>query len=87
MIQFTTVQVAFALAGSMAGLAYALLGLSALRHLPSASETERSVGWSLWWFLNYRSYKPEGQRLCIGGGALFALGAACWLAAYFVSLP
>jgi hypothetical protein len=85
LIQFTPVQLALALTGSVAGIAYALLGLSALRHLANTTESEKAVGWSLWWFLEYRRYTPEGQRLCVRGGALFALGAACWLAAYMLS--
>ena len=84
MNQLTPLQLALGAVGSFAGIAYAALGIAALKHLPRADETDRTVGWSLWWFLEYRRYTPDGQRLCIRGAALFATGAACWLAAYLL---
>lgn len=38
-------------ASIVAGLYYCALGISALLHLPDASEQDRVVGWTLWWFL------------------------------------
>jgi predicted cobalt transporter CbtA len=74
----------FGIAGAMAGLLASGLGLAALKHLPAATESDRVVGWTLWWWVNTKRYDSEGQRLCRRGGWVFAVGAVCWiLAVYF----
>jgi hypothetical protein len=68
-----------ALLGTAAGIVYALLGVVALQHLPRATETDKSVGWSLWWVLERGRYTPEGQRLCTYGAVTGAVAVGCWL--------
>jgi len=73
-----------ALAGSAAGLAYAVLGITALRHLPGATQADRAVGWSLWWWSEAERYDDEGKRLCRRGGLLFGAAALCWVASVLI---
>ena len=77
-------QLALAVAGTAAGLAYALLGIAALKHLSQPSEVDRVVGWSLWWFTEQGRYNARGQSLCRRGAVAFAIGAACWLSWFFL---
>jgi hypothetical protein len=70
---------ALAVAGTLFGLAYSVLGIMALKHLNGASEADRVVGWSLWWFTDGNRYSPAGKRLCRLGGITFACAAACWV--------
>ena len=74
---------AFALVGSVAGAAYAVLGIWALKHRVDATESDRTVGWTLWWFAESRKYTERGRNLCRLGGGLFLLGALSWLFALF----
>jgi hypothetical protein len=76
---------AFGALGSLAGVAYAILGVVALKHLAEPTQLDRNVGWSLWWFVEERRYANEGRRLCRFGGVLFSLGALSWLAAFFIA--
>jgi hypothetical protein len=79
-----SVQVALAVIGSLAGIAYAGLGIAALRHLPSADSTDRVFGWSLWWFAESSRYTAEGKALCRKGAIAFAVALASWLAWFAV---
>jgi len=72
--------IVLALLGTSAGVVYAALGHMALRHLREATEVDRAVGWSLWWFAERDRYNPEGQRLCRLGLIAFVVGTASWLA-------
>lgn len=74
--------VVLASVGTVAGLAYSILGILALKHLPDADETDRVAGWTLWWWLDGERYDPEGQRLCKLGGWVLGVGAVCWLIAF-----
>jgi hypothetical protein len=71
-----------AFAGAMFGIAYSALGFIALKYLNNASETDRVVGWSLWWFTEADRYTSKGKRLCVLGGIAFACGIACWVGWY-----
>lgn len=71
---------ALGLLGTLSGVAYAVLGVVAMKHLTEPTEADRAVGWALWWFAEPTRYSPEGRRLCWAGGLLFAAGALCWLA-------
>ncbi len=73
-----TAPILFAVLGSVAGLLYTALGLFALRHLAGATDADRTVGWSLWWFSERERYSPRGQRLCTLGAVAFAVGALSW---------
>jgi hypothetical protein len=65
--------------GSIAGLAWAVLGVCALKYLPSASEDDRTYGWSLWWFVDGARYVGRGKRLCQLGWLAFIVALASWL--------
>jgi hypothetical protein len=69
---------ALATVGSLAAVAYALLGRVAVGHIAHPTEFDRVVGWRLWWFIELRRYNPRGQALCRAGGFAFAIGAASW---------
>ena len=79
--------IALASIGTAAGIAYSVLGVIALKHLFGATGTDRTVGWSLWWWAERNRYTAEGQKLCRIGGALFLLGGLCWLAALLFWRP
>ena len=68
--------------GTFAGLAYAGLGIAALKHLPRATETDQTVGWTLWWFTESDSYDGVGRVLCRVGGFMLLLGIASWIGAF-----
>jgi hypothetical protein len=70
--------------GTLAGLVYAGLGIAALKHLRQASGTDRTVGWTLWWFTESDRYDEEGQRLCRIGGVVLLFGVASWVGAFVV---
>jgi hypothetical protein len=69
--------------GTISGLVYSFLGISALKHLSRATEIDRTVGWSLWWWLEAKRYDEEGQRLCRVGSWVFTVGAVSWLLAVY----
>lgn len=76
-------QLLFALVGTACGIAYAVLGLRAIRHIrPELGPTDidRYVGWTLWWCLEWRRYTEVGRRLCFVGGLVLLLGATSWIA-------
>lgn len=75
----TSVAIALAVVGSLAGVVYASLGIAALKHLPKATSSDRVVGWSLWWFAEPSRYTTQGQALCRKGGAAFVVAVAAWL--------
>ena len=70
----------------VAGGYYCALGIAALKHLPEATEQDRVVGWSLWWFLESARYDDTGQRLCKRGGAIFAGAWALAIPGYYLAL-
>jgi hypothetical protein len=70
--------------GTLAGLAYCFLGIAAVKHLPDADNTDRTLGWTLLWFTDFRRYAGPGKRLCAAGAAVFLIGLAAWMAFYFV---
>lgn len=73
----------FGVVGTAAGLFASGLGLTALNHLRAATETDRVVGWTLWWWADAKRYDAEGRRLCRRGAFAFAVGAVCWLLAVY----
>jgi hypothetical protein len=70
--------------GTLAGLVYCYLGFVALKYLPSADTTDRTLGWTLLWFLEFRRYSAPGKRLCAAGAAVLAFGTAAWIGCYLV---
>ena len=77
----------FLVAASVAaGVYYSALGVAALEHLPQATEQDRVVGWSLWWFLESDRYDDTGKRLCKRGGAIFAMAWALAIPGYYLAL-
>lgn len=66
------------LLGSICGIAYAVLGIFALKHLPDADELDRTVGWTLWWWLDRNRYSPAGKKLCNLGAVLMVLAMFFW---------
>jgi hypothetical protein len=75
-------RVALGVIGTLAGLAWAGLGISALRYMENADEHDRVYGWTLWWFVSEQRYSEPGRRLCQFGWAAFAIGLASWLGVY-----
>ena len=78
----TKLQVLLGIGGSLAGIAWAVLGLRALSYLKDANEEDRTYGWTLWWFFNRHRYTEPGQDLCNRGLLAAFLSVACWLAVY-----
>jgi hypothetical protein len=68
-----------AFVGTVAGLAWAFLGVSALKYLPDSDEHDRVYGWTLWWFVREERYAAHGKRLCRYGWLSFGVGLAAWL--------
>lgn len=56
-------------ASVMAGL-YSYLGLVALKHLRDATDIEKTVGWTLWWFLEVDRYDEVGKKICRRGSTV-----------------
>ena len=79
-----TAPILFAVLGTVAGLLYAALGLSARKYLSDAAAADRMVGWSLWWFAERGRYAPRGQRLCTFGAVAFSVGALAWVSCAIV---
>jgi hypothetical protein len=72
--------------GVLAGLAYAMLGITAARHRKDAAtalEAGRTINWALWWFLEKNQYDARGQRLCDFGAIMAVICAAAWVFWYF----
>jgi hypothetical protein len=81
------VQMLLAVVGGLAGLAYAILGITAARHrkdAATASEVDRTINWSLWWFIEKDRYDAHGQRLCSLGAVTAVICAAAWVLRYFL---
>jgi hypothetical protein len=73
-------------ASIVAGAYYCALGVSALRHLPEATEVDRVVGWTLWWFLEQDRYDDTGKQLCRRGSTVFALVWCLAIPGYYLAL-
>lgn len=73
-------------ASIVAGLYYCALGIAALKHLPNATEQDRVVGWTLWWFLEATRYDDHGKRLCRRGATVFAIAWGLAIPGYFFAL-
>lgn len=74
--------VVLAVLGTIAGLVYAGLGVSARKYVKDQSrlsEVDRVAGWSLWWWIERRKYNPAGQRLCLAGAIAFTIGIVSWV--------
>jgi hypothetical protein len=77
-------QLALVAIGTLAGVVYCVLGLAAVKHLPNADATDRSVGWMIIWIADFRRYTDPGKRLCGVGAVVLVVGIAAWLAFYLV---
>ena len=75
--------IVFGALGTLAGLVVSGLGLAALKHVVGTTESDRVVGWTLWWWLDSSRYDANGQRLCGRGAWIFAIGLICWLLAVY----
>ena len=73
-------------ASIVAGLYYCALGISALKHLPDATEQDRVVGWTLWWFMDSSRYDEAGKLLCRRGSVVFAIAWALAVPGYYMAL-
>lgn len=70
----------------MSGLYYCALGIAALKHLPDATEQDRVVGWTLWWFLEAARYDEQGKRLCRRGATVFVVAWVLPVPGYYFAL-
>ena len=68
------------------GLYYIFLGIAALKYLPNATEVDRVVGWTLWWFTERDRYEDEGKRLCTRGRIVFAITWGLAIPGYYLAL-
>ena len=66
------------------GIWYAVLGISAIKHLRDADQIDKTVGWSLWWCLDNDRYDDEGRRLCKRGRLLALTSIALWTVVYSI---
>jgi hypothetical protein len=73
-------------ASILAGVYYCYLGISALKHLPDATQQDRVVGWTLWWFLESSRYDEAGKVLCRRGGVIFTIAWALAVPGYYLAL-
>ncbi|MEG5214104.1 hypothetical protein [Microcoleus sp. ARI1-A3] len=64
--------------GIMCGIAYAILGVVAAKHMNNPTYFEKYIGWSLWWFLERKKYNEQGKKYCNIGMILAVAGAASW---------
>ena len=74
------IQMLLALIGTVAGVIYAILGITAIKHIKDGpTSTDKAVGWSLWWWIERQRYDSRGQKICSIGGVVFAIGVASWV--------
>jgi hypothetical protein len=73
-------------ASIMAGLYYCALGIAALKHLSKATEQDRFVGWTLWWFLEAARYDEQGKSLCRLGATVFTVAWGLAVPGYYFAL-
>lgn len=72
-------------ASSVAGAYYCVLGIAALKHLPDATEQDRVVGWTLWWFLEAARYDEAGKQICRRGAVVLAVGVCLAVPGYYLA--
>jgi hypothetical protein len=80
----THLQITLMIAGSILGLIYSALGISAIRYLIESNEIDRSVGWTLWWCYEQKRYSQQGKKLCKYGIVTSSLAITCWVAVYLM---
>ena len=73
-------------ASCVLGAYYCALGITALKHLPEATQIDRVVGWTLWWFLDADRYDIEGKLLCRRGARVFAAAWCLAVPGYYLAL-
>ncbi len=66
------------------GIWYAVLGLSAIKHLRNADQIDKAIGWSLWWCLDESRYEKEGRKLCKLGQILAFVAVVLWVCVYVI---
>lgn len=76
----------FVTASIVAGVYYCALGIAALKLLPNATEQDRVVGWTLWWFLEAARYDEQGKTLCRRGATAFAGAWSLAVPGYYFAL-
>jgi hypothetical protein len=74
------------LASLIGGAYYCALGIAALKHLSDATALDRSIGWTLWWFLEESRYDDEGRRLCRRGAVVFMIAWSFAVPGYYLAL-
>lgn len=78
-------QIVVAFIATALGLYYAALGFSAIKHLRSADQIDKAIGWSLWWCLDQDRYSEQGRKLCKKGLLVALASIALWIVVYFVA--
>ena len=63
-------------ASVVAGLYCCMLGIAALKHMHESTESDRTYGWTLWWFLEASRYNDTGKKMCRQGAIVFFSGIA-----------
>ena len=66
------------------GIWYAVLGLSAKKHLRDADQIDKAIGWSLWWCFDEKRYSEEGRKLCKLGHVLAFVAVVLWVCVYAI---
>lgn len=65
--------------GTILSLAYAILGIFAIRHIEDKKERDASrFSWAFWWWVNQKKYDPKGKRMCNIGLAIFIAMIITW---------
>lgn len=75
----------FIVVGIACGLAYAALGITAIKHMPYPKYFDKYVGWSLWWFLERDKYGDGGKKYCTIGTIVAFAGWASWVLCFMYS--
>lgn len=66
------------------GIWYAVLGLSAIKHLRDVDQIDKVIGWSLWWCFDESRYSEEGRKLCKLGQILASVAVVLWVCVYAI---
>lgn len=70
--------------GTILGLIYSLLGLTAIKYLIESDEIDKYVGWTLWWCYEKNRYSQPGKILCNYGIITSSLAVISWAMVYFL---
>lgn len=79
-----TAQIFVATLATAFGIYYAFLGIAAVKYLRNGDETDKAVGWTLWWCVDANRYSEGGQRLCKKGLVVALVSIVLWISVYAV---